>query len=211
MSKKIGFIMKPGDNSYTFPDECVYCGNPRTTPLACNYKSTKLISQRVEPLVKYRTYSEYSVKLLIPYCQDHIRVSRLAKPVLIIATVVGFVLGAVALFGLLSFLPSNLSSSTSGGVGKDIPEPILVVLVLTFCIGGSILAQWLAKILAARFLYSSFKDVPILAWLVDNDLARPHALGMVVKINEGHITFSFINRQIGDDFEKLNRKFLSVA
>lgn len=135
----------------------------------------------------------------------------MAKPVLIIATVVGFLLGAAALFGLLSFLPSNLSSSTSGGVGKDIPESILIVLLLTFCIGGSVLAQWLAKTLTARFLHNSFMDVPILAWLVDNDLTRPHTLGMVVKINEGHITFSFINHQIGEDFEKLNRKTLSAA
>jgi len=197
MSKKISFVMKPGDNSYTFPGECVYCGDPNTIKLDCKHRSKKLISQHVEPLVKHLKYSTYSVKLLVPYCQDHFNVSKIAKPVLIIATVVGFLLGAVALNGLIGLLP------------EEMHESIIFVLFLTFCIGGSVLVQLLAKILATRFLHSSFRDVPILAWLVDNDLSRPHTLGMVVKINENHITFSFINRQIGEDFEKLNRKTLN--
>ncbi len=207
MSRKISFLMKPGENSYRFPVECVYCGDARTSPLVYKNQSKKLISRAGDALVKHLTYWKYSVILHVPYCQEHLRVSRIAKPVLAIAAVVGFLLGGAVLYGLISLSPRDLFSSASGGVAKDVSTVIVVVGILTFLIfpiGGSVLAQWLAKVLVARFLHSSFMEVPILAWLVDNDITRPHTLGMGVKIDEESITFSFTNDQIGEEFERLN-------
>lgn len=189
MSRKVTLIMSPGRNTIRFPNKCVYCGKTGTLNHACQIKSQKTLSQTSSGLEKQRTYLEYDLTMNVPYCPDHLRITKNAKTVMAIAGVIGFLLGGFAAFQILNQF-SEVSDSTVGWVGAAL------------CLAGLFSGPVVAKLVAQKLVNPAYKDVSV--WAYWN--GGTYTLGLKAFTFDEKVDLTFLNDVIGEEFAKFPHK-----
>lgn len=176
--------------SCQFPQKCVYCGKNPETQITINVRGSKEYQQSY----KVNVTRSYNTNFLIPYCREHAELSKKNNRLIIVASIVGGLITAIAGRNAGGLITNAEGEPVSGFVN------LVIALVVLVPVGGAI------SYLPLRFL---------LLPLFNKSIRHQHgffqiggALGISIffKIEpySGSVIFDFTNDDVAQEFSLLN-------